>query len=97
MIFDLKGLNIIPIHWGHSRTFTITFDGWEKVEVSATDKTFNEVLKMANQSFKVFVKMYEETHAFTEPILRWSPDGVFTLKIGILEIEEYNKRINKNL
>lgn len=92
IIFDLDGINIIPINWGVTRYFTITFEGWDKIIFDINNAVFNELNDMASKTFKTFVSLYIDMYAFTEPELIWLPNGKFQLRIGTLEIEEYERR-----
>jgi hypothetical protein len=92
---DNEKYKTIPMNWCASRTYELLFKGWENLTLDQNDESFRNVLKMAQKSLEAFCEIYVETHVFTEPEFIWRPEKGFAIKIGTLEIEEYEKRINK--
>lgn len=72
-----------------TKFYTITFDGWKTPIMSLEDNTFREITELASKSIVNVVKIYKETHAFTQPQFFFKPDGTFGVKIGTLENERY--------
>lgn len=79
----------IPLHWCPTEFYSITFEGW-KCTLSATDESFNLMIKLASQTLEAFINLYKNTHAFTQPELYFTPEGKLGIKIGTMENERYN-------
>lgn len=97
-IQDLISLNekkykIIPFHWGGTKFYNFTFEGWKGFSFDANCSILNEMVSMASMTLKGFIKMYKHTHAFSQPQMYIKPDGVFGVKISTLEIKIYNERM----
>ena len=92
---NMKDAKLIPFNCCPTKYYTISFEGWTKVELVVQDETFNQVLNIASQSLKSLIDMYKETHAFTEPQFIYDPKGVFKVRIATMELELYEKLMNK--
>jgi hypothetical protein len=85
---------IIPRCWVPTKFHTITFHGWQFV-ISAQDQSCIDLFELASSTVTSFVRIYKNTHAFTEPQLSIKPDGEITIKIGTMENERYDE-LDKN-
>lgn len=83
----------MPITWCANDFFTISFEGWGFTTFELDDPTFNEMMDMATRTLDCFIRLYKDDRVFTEPELRLKPDGSFSIKIGTLEKEEYERRL----
>lgn len=91
----LEECKILPLNWCASKFYTITFDGWKLQELLCEDPILNEMLQMASNSVSGLVNLYKDTHAFTEAQFYYQcHTNLFGIKIGTLEIEEYERRMN---
>jgi hypothetical protein len=89
--FNLDNIIIIPMNWGTTKHYEVSFQGWNVVNL--WDEEFVEALKMVSEFFKVFVQMYKKTHVFSQPQICWIPEKkTIVFKIGTLEIETYEKK-----
>ncbi len=89
----INDYKIIPMHWGVRRFHSISFDGWERLTFDINDRSFTECCNVAAALLKAFVELFKDTHAFTDPELIFKFDGVVSIKIGMMDIEEYDVRI----
>jgi hypothetical protein len=78
-----------------TKFYTINFDGWSPFTFVCEDKSLNEMLQVANKTLEGFMNLYKDSHAFTEAQFMFYPEkGTCGIKIGTLEIEEYERRMN---
>ncbi len=92
MIDDcLNKCKLIPLSVNPTNFYTITFEGWNKFKFEVDDEVFNKIIIMAYNTICSFIKLYEHTHAFTEPQFGFKPDGTCYIKIGTMENELYEK------
>ncbi len=52
-------------------------------------------MEMVSITIRGFIKLYKDTHAFSQPQLYIKIDGTFGVKIATMEIELYEKRMKK--
>ena len=88
-------IKTIPMNWMPTKFFTFTLEGWSKFTVVVDDTNFIEMIDMANKVYRSFISIYQETHAFTDAQLSWTPDGLCKIKIAIMPIDEYEMRIEQ--
>ena len=93
-LLDEDEYKIIPINWGCTRYHTFTFEGWENI--CFVNELLDDILQLASASLLLFIKIYKNKYAFTQPLISWKMDGTFQLKIGILEIDIYEE-LKKNI
>ena len=93
---DEEKYKTFPFNWCASRSYEIVFKGWDNITIDANDESFSNILKLAQISLDAFCEIYEKTHVFSWPEFIWRPGKGISIKIGTLEIEEYEKRL-KNM
>jgi len=82
----------IPFTWG-CKTVSISIDGQKSFILDCTDENTEMLLKWANTSVKSFVELNKEKYAIGEPSLNIKLDGIYTIQIPVMEIEEYEKKM----
>ncbi len=92
---NMDKCTIIPVNICETRSYTFSFEGWKIKFLSIEDSELNDAIIMASASIDKLIEIYGNTHAFTQPILSISPNGIMTVKIGTMEIEIYNERMEK--
>lgn len=85
----MEGCLMIPFQGCPTKYFEASFKGWKKVELSCTNSALNEALYVGSKTLEAVVSMYKETHAFSDPVFTWKPDGEFCLKVGLMEMDVY--------
>lgn len=105
MFFDnvlmqyLDSCKIIPLQSCPTRFYTISFEGWEDIEISSNNDTCYEVLEIASASLIILITKYKDTHAFTEPYFSFMPDtSQIQIKIATMPNDLYEnvlKSINE--
>jgi hypothetical protein len=95
-IFDQLRLNeddhkIIPITMCVPEFYTITFEGWKNYSLIIVDDGFMKIMELAKSTVNSFIDLYKQTHAFTQPQFIMKMDGMPCIKIGIMEIDRYEK------
>ncbi len=56
----------------------------------------NNGVELAAKTLKIFVDMYKDKYAFSQPELIYTPNThILSVKIGTMEIEEFNKRMDE--
>ena len=83
----------IPMNWMPTEFYTVTFEGWKKFTFDTDNPTINEVTQMASKTLDCLINLYKDKYAFTDPQLGIKSDGTFYIKIGTLEKEEYERRM----
>lgn len=91
-----KNYKTIPVHWGVSRFHTISLEGWEKPKIDCNDQPFTEACNVSSALFEAFIDIFKETHAFTEPEFILKSNGVLSIKIGMMDLKEFDDRIKEN-
>lgn len=86
----------IPYNFCPTKFYSITFEGWKSSTITYEDPTFNEMSSLGWETAKNIITKYLDTHAFTEPQFFWKPDGSFGIKIGLMELELYDKLMKKH-
>ncbi len=82
----------IPISWGSERVYTITLEGGGPVCLIETDENLVEICQIMSAMTDTFLCLFKTTHAFTKPELCFTPDGKFSVKIGMMSLEEFMER-----
>jgi len=93
---DPDDYKIIPLHICPTKFYSIAFQGWDKVSIDSNGSGLTTMVNLAAYTLKGFIKLYKETHAFTQPEFYYKPDGTFGVKIGTMENDRYEKLLNKN-
>ena len=87
MVMD--GCSMIPIHGCPTKYFEENFKYWKKFEFYCDNAALNEAIYVASKTLEAVISMYKETHAFSDPVFTWKPDGEFGLKVGLMEMDLY--------
>jgi hypothetical protein len=92
----IKDAKLIPFSGPTTRQHEISFKGWQLSYYEDNYYMFNEIIEIASESIKIFIKLYKNEYAFTEPHFTISPEGIFTVKIGMLELDTYKEKYEKD-
>lgn len=93
LILPFENCRKIPIDWPIEKIYRISFDGWiGEEDLNVAGKEMNVVLNLASESLKLFVEYYQDKFAFSEPMIPIKNDGTFTISVGVMSLEEFNKR-----
>ncbi len=85
---------IIPIHWNTSHYYSMSFSGWNNISIDSNDVNFNFIVKLASLNVKYFLEFYKDLYAFTQPRFSITQDATILVKIGVIEISDYEKRMD---
>lgn len=101
MIFDFIPYNKIykkiPENYPVTNQYSMTFEGWKDYFIISQEGVespddFTLLKKIACQTLNSFIDLYKETHVLSEPIFVIKPAGTLIIRIGTIEMEEFEKR-----
>lgn len=78
-----------------SRLYSFTIEGGKNITLVSDDPEFTKLVQCLGASIRVFINLYKEDFALTQPMVIIKPDGTIGCKIGIIEKERYEKLLNK--
>jgi hypothetical protein len=88
------GVTIMPLRMQPSIFREIVLKGWPAIEMTAEDKTLDEISQLSANILKSFLNIYKVDYVFQEPCFYWNPvENCAGIKIGMLEREEYERRM----
>lgn len=86
----------IPITWCATKRYAIGFQGWNPEFMDVNDINLISVTTYMSKCLDSFIEMHEKDYVFSEPEFIFQPnDSTFYLRIGTLEKEEYDRRMNE--
>ena len=92
LVKDLPEFKIFPFRGNPDRIFTVTFEGWKAGSLVCDYDTMGPLLNMSTHALRGIIETYKDTHAFSQPDFFFRPhDGIFGVKIAIMENEKYEK------
>lgn len=91
----LKLNNLLPINIFPERILYLTLEGFGTTTFTVQDATLHNIMSICVHHIKLIKKLYGKKNLFTDPEFRFTPEGKFTLKIGIMSKEEYKLRFPK--
>jgi hypothetical protein len=92
---DEKKYKIIPHLWCPTHSHKITLEGWKNFTLDIHDETFNIMIKICTDTLKSFVESYKNKYAFEQPSLFWTPYTTCGIRIGTMDIEDYEERMRQ--
>lgn len=90
----MKGCKIIPINFCETRKYEINLIGWKPNYICELDGDFSKSFELIHYFLGKFIEIYKDKFAFTDPQFFWKPTGEFGLRIGTMDLEQYNDLIS---
>jgi hypothetical protein len=95
LIKHTEECKIIPMEFCPRRFFTFTFEGWKITEVSIHDNELQSAINVASSTMKTFYEVNKYTWAFSKPIFILKNNGSCEVKIGIMDLKDYEEIYEK--
>lgn len=92
---DEKKYKIIPETWSITKLYSFSFEGWTVTSIDANDESFSILSMLLKNTIDKFIDLHKKKYAFTQPLTTFKYHGIFSVKIGVMEIKEYKKRMSK--